>query len=311
MHGGRVLLGAFVILVGCAGAADSDRGGAQTLGSNDSTGDSSSSTASPTVSSTTGGDSDDDAESTADSETGAETSSGSGGPDSTDTGETSAGVESWHRYTLDTTTGAWSTTPLDELWQGANAPPPTDIDAAMSLTHFDRLWIVGADGTFYEQADGIWLEPVPIATRFPMTAGLQIGAMTHTPSQMDTSSEDVFFIDNPTAVIYTQHANGGLDLVQVATLEDEADAAPQGSGRAAWYFAITDPPLAGMDPDWLQWYVAYDDGNLWRFNAAFEWSSEPIGNNAFLTGGPGEPDPATIEAAYYDDVFERVHFIAP
>ena len=206
-------LGAFVILVGCASAADSDRGGAQTLGSNESTGESgdSSSTASPTVSSTTGGDSDDDAESSADSETGADTTSGSDGADSTDAGETSAGIVSWNRYTLDTETGAWSTTPLDELWQGANAPPPTDIDAAMSLTHFDRLWVLGTDGTFYEQSDGIWLEPVPIATRFPMTAGLQIGAMTHTPGQMDTSSEDVYFIDNPTAVIYTQHANGGLE----------------------------------------------------------------------------------------------------
>ncbi len=308
-------LGPLLLLASCASAGDRGSGGAQTLGSNDTTGDSgmSASTASTAWMQSTESSSGDSGLDT----TGAgDSSTTSGAPETTDSDssgsdDTSSPAVSWNRYTLDVRGGTWSTTPLDQLWQGANAPPATDIEAAMSLTHFDRLWVVTSDGMFYEQSDGVWQAPVPLAMRFPMTAGLDIGAMTHTPSADDTTSESVFFVDNPVAVIYTQHENGGLDLVEVAMLEDQADGAPQGSGRALWYVPIIDPLLAGMDEDWLQWFVAYDDGNLWRFNAAFVWTSAPLGNNQFLTGGLGEPDPDTIAAAYYDDVFERAHFIAP
>ena len=292
---------------------------AQTLGGDASTGDNGATGANtPTASSATASASDSASASgttaSADS-TSAGTSAGSDAADeSTDDdgpGTTTAPAVSWNRYTLDVRSGGWSTTPLDELWQGANAPPATDIAAAMSLTHFDRLWVVTADGTFYEQADGVWQAPGPLWARFPMTQGLDVGAMTHTPSIDGSGEEGVFFVDNPIAIIYTQHENGGVDLVKSAMLTDEPGGAPQGSGRTHWYLPIVDPDNAMGNPDWLQWYASYDDGNLWRFNNAFEWTNAPIDDNEFFDGGPGQPDPTTIEAAYYDDTFERAHFIGP
>lgn len=292
-------IGVFALgLLSCATSGDGSSSSAQTLGDADTTGDTTA-----TVS-TSGAD-------TVGTDSSASASATSTTTESTGEADTTSGTPSWNRYTLDVDAGTWTVTPLDELWTGANAPPPTGISAAVSLTHFDRLWVVTADGTFYEQADGVWSTPVALQERFPMLVGLDVGAMTHTPGQMSTTEEDVYFIDNPTAVIYTQHENGGLDFVDVAMLQDEPGAAPQGTGRAQWYFAITDPQLIGMSADWLQWYVAYDDGNLWKFNAAFEWTSWPLTDNDFFTGAPLQPDPTQIEAAYHDDAFGRVHLIGP
>lgn len=218
---------------------------------------------------------------------------------------------SWNRYTFDVDNQTWSSTPLAELWSGANAPPSSEISAAVSLTHFDRLWVLADDGTFYERVDGAWVPPVPLAQRFPMTAGMNVGAMVHTPGQMNETEEDVFFVDNPTTVIYVQHENGGLDYVDTVMLEDERGSAPQGSQRVEWYLARTDPSQIGMAADWLVWFVAFDDGDLWTFNAAFEWDSSPLDDNEFFQGVAGEPDPFTIEAAYYDDAFEQAHFLGP
>ncbi len=218
---------------------------------------------------------------------------------------------SWNRYTFDVDNQTWSSTPLSELWSAANAPPSSGISAAVSLTHFDRLWVLANDGTFYERVDGAWVPPTPLAQRFPMTAGMDVGAMVHTPGQMNETQEDVFFVDNPMTVIYVQHENGGLDYIDTVMLEDERGAAPQASQRVEWYLARTDPTQIGMAADWLVWFVAFDDGNMWTFNAAFEWNSYPLDDNEFFQGVAGEPDPFTIEAAYYDDAFEQAHFIGP
>ncbi len=234
------------------------------------------------------------------SDTGADESSSSGGV-----------AASWRRYSLDTVAGTWSQVPLDELWVGANAPPSTGIAAAVSFTHFDRLLVVSDDGVVYEQADGVWQTPEPLARRFPMAGGLDVSAMAHTPSQDSEDYEDVFLVQTPVAVVYRQFENGGLELAQVSDLTDQDGGAPQGTVDNDWTLGIIDPTGLGTDPDWLVWYAAYANGDMWRFNAAFEWEQYPLADNPFFGVAAGEPEPLEVRAAYYDDTFEIAHFIAP
>lgn len=313
----------FVGLVACAGG-DQNQPSGVTLGSASGSG---SDTEAPTTGISAGDTTTDGtaaattltATATATSTTEPDPTSGSTDPD----GETgsSGGVDSssstggeaasWHRYSLDTVSGAWSQVPLSEIWVGANAPPPTGITAATSLTHFDRLLVISNAGVVYEQADGVWQSPEPIARRFPAAAGMNVNAMLHTPGQQSDDREEIFLIETPVAVVYTQFENGGLELVQVAEQMDSDGGAPQGTVDNVWSIGRADPAGIGSDPDWLIWHMGFANGELWRFNAAFAWVSSPLDDNVYFTGAAGEPDPFSVEAAYYDDAFERAHFIAP
>lgn len=224
---------------------------------------------------------------------------------------TGAAPATLRRYSLDMEAGTWTSVPLVELWTAPNAPPPTGIAAAVSLTHFDRLFVVTHEGMVYERADRVWQTPLPLEERFPAAGDLEVTAMVHTPGQDSDDHEHIFFVDAPLAVVYDQFENGGLELLQVADLMDNEGGAPQASVDNDWSLALADPSGIGMDANWLQWYSAYANGELWLFNAAFEWTLFPISDNLFFTGAAGEPDPFVVRAAYYDDTFEIAHFIAP
>ncbi|MGH1347684.1 MAG: hypothetical protein ACRBN8_39380 [Nannocystales bacterium] len=241
------------------------------------------------------------------------TEDGSDGSSGEEDGSSSSGgsVQSWHRYSLDLTQGTWSQVPLSEIWVGDNAPPPTGITATTSFTHFDRLFVIAEDRMVYEQADGVWQTPELLDTRFPAAAGMDIDAMVHTPGQEADDVEELFLLETPVAVVYEQFENGGLELSQVADLMDHDGGAPQGTVDVIWTIGRADPSGIGSDADWLVWHQAYSNGDLWRFNAAFQWVSAPLDDNVYFTGAAGEPDVFSVEAAYFDDGFQRAHFIAP
>ncbi len=301
-----------VLLAACAGTDPNDvsnTGLSDSAGSSGGTGVASTTTVGPTSTSTSG---------TTDPSTSTtgidpDTTQGDGSDSSEGDGSSSSGGPdaSWHRYTLDVATGVWTQVPLAELWAGANAPPPMGITATVSFTHFDRLFVVSEAGMLYERVDGLWQTPVPVGERFPAADGLAIDTMTHTPGQMGEDQEDIFLVDTPVAVVYTVFDNGGVELAQVADLVDDPEGAPQASVDNVWTFAITDPAGIGTDPNWLQWYMAFANAELWRFNAAFEWTLFNIFDNDFFTGARGEPDASDIRAAYHDDASGRAHFIAP
>lgn len=310
----RSILLPFVVVLGCAGG-DSDSAGVSDLADSATDGgtgpgsaaDSSSSdtTVEPSASTSVSG-----------STTSASDPDSSGGQSDASTSsdaETSTGGQpaTLRRYSLDMAAGTWTSAPLDELWASPNAPPPVGITAAVSLTHFDRLFVTTSDGLVYERADRVWQTPVPLGERFPAAGGLQVTAMVHTPGQDADDHENIFFIDAPTAVVYDQFDNGGLELLQVAELMDNEGGAPQASVDNDWSLSITDPSGIETNADWLRWYSAYANGELWLFNAAFEWTLFPVSDNLFFTGAVGEPEPSAVLAAYYDDAFEVAHFIAP
>lgn len=312
----RSILLLFVVVLGCAGG-DSGSPGASGLA--DSATDGSTGPASTAGSSTSGTTAEPSASASAsgptttapdpDTTAGQSDASTSGGGDES----SSSGGEpaTLRRYSLDMGTGTWTSAPLDELWASPNAPPSTGIAAAVSFTHFDRLFVTTNDGMVYERADRVWQTPVPLDERFPAAGDLQVTAMVHTPGQDTDDHENIFFIDAPTAVVYDQFENGGLELLQVADLMDNEGGAPQASVDNDWSLALADPSGIGMDADWLRWYSAYANGELWLFNAAFEWTLFPVSDNLFFTGAAGEPDPFAVRAAYYDDTFAIAHFIAP
>jgi hypothetical protein len=206
-------------------------------------------------------------------------------------------------------TGVWTQTPLDELWTAPNAPPATGIAAAASLTHFDRLLVVSEDGMLYERAQRVWLTPVPIAERFPAAEGIQVTAIAHLP-RPETSREGVLLVETPVAVIYDLLENGGVELQEVRDLTDVDGGAPQGTVANDWALTVSDPSQNGVDPEWLQWFNAYANGQVWKF-AALAWTQYSVADNPFFDGSAGEPDPLSVRAAYYDDTFERAHIIAP
>lgn len=314
----RSLLVILAGLVACAGGDQNQPSGA-TLGSaSDSSQDTEVPTTGISAGNTTGsgpsGTATSDASVTAETSTlGSSTTDNTAGStggvdDSTSTG---GNAESWHRYSLDTATGTWSQVPLDEIWVGDNAPPSTGIAAMTSLTHFDRLFVISDEGMLYEQADGVWLTPESVARRFPAAADLSVNAMVHTPGQESDDVEELFLIATPVAVVYRQFENGGLELAQVADLVDAEGEAPQGTVENLWIIGRAEPEGIGMDADWLIWHMGFANDELWRFNAAFDWVSAPLDDNEYFTGSAGEPDPFSVEAAYYDDAFGRAHFIAP
>jgi hypothetical protein len=243
------------------------------------------------------------------------TSSDTTSASETDRGDVTTGEtpeDAWSRHTFDLRQQSWSSLALDELWTQSNAPPPGNIAAAVSLTHFDRLLVLTSDSILHERVDGTWITPVPVAERFAETAGLSISGMAHTP-QAGGMVDIVTFIDNPTAVFYAMHEDGSVvhDMTMTMT-DDTGGGAPQGTGRARWYFEIVDPTQINTDPDWLQWFIAFDDGRLYRFNVGpFEWSSWSITDNPFFGVAAGQPNPNLIHAAYTDHDSSRVHFIGP
>lgn len=307
----------FVGLFGCAGGDQNQPSGA-TLGS---ASDSSQDTEVPTTGISAGNTTDSDPSATASSDAAATTQNPTAESSTTDSATDSTGgvedstsgggVESWHRYSLDTVSGTWSQVPLDEIWVGDNAPPSTGITATTSLTHFDRLFVVTDEAMVYEQADGVWLAPQSVARRFPAAADLSVNAMVHTPGQTSDDVEELFLIDTPVAVVYREFENGGLELAVVADLMDVEGEAPQGTVENLWTIGRADPSGIGSDGDWLVWHLGLASGDLWRFNAVPVWASAPLDDNVYFTGAAGEPDPFSVEAAYYDDAFERAHFIAP
>ena len=247
-------------------------------------------------------------ESTSPSEVTAASSSTSDGESETSE-TTDEARDAWHRYTFDVNASTWTTVPLDQIWIEEHAPPPRDIAAAVSLTHFDRLSILSSDGTLYERVDGGWLPPVAAVERFPMLANRSVTGMVHTPLD---GVEEIYFVDNPYAVVYWQHADGSVEYRDTLTMSDAPDGAPQGTGRARWYFATVDLALNQNDPDWIHWTIAFDDDRLYRFAPmSWQWTSWPLADNHIFGVASEQPMPLTIEAAYHDDATGRIHFIGP
>lgn len=306
---------ASLFLLGCASSVDPSPG-ANTLGSdpNESTGEGSTSDAITTSASTAAaGSSSSDGDPT-NPTVSTSMATGADGSSTTDPSTTTGAPISWSRYSFNVQDQAWSRVSLEDLWTSPNAPPSSGIAAAVSLTRFDREIVVSEDGGVYEAVNGSWIEPSTLAERFPMAAGLDVGAIYHVPGQGKgaDNEEDLYLIDNPTTVYVRILESGATTDAMVLQSEDVRGGPQQASDRTSWILTVSDPALIGKDADWWSVQVAFDDvDRLWRFNAGFEWTDTPLHDNEFFTGSPAEPNPAGVRAAYYDDAFEIAHFIGP
>ncbi len=126
---------------------------------------------------------------------------------------------------------------------------------------------------------------------------------------MDRSSR--CFVANPTAVLYAYHSNDAIVYQKTVTMTDgTAAAAPQGSGHSLYEFVVRDANKYGT-ADYLYVYSAYDNGNLYKFDAAFNWTSWPAKQSPMWSGKPGAPDPATLTAAWTEASLGIVDFVGP
>lgn len=220
------------------------------------------------------------------------------------------GGPSWTLWTYKMSDGTWSHIPISNVWSGPNAPPPAGIRAVTQLEHFDRLLVFGEDGNYYVRADGAWQPPVPIATKFPALAALTIETVFHVSSPPNAAlDEELTFAANPTAVVYAYHSNDAVVFVDQVTMNDDPPPAPpQASGKAIFDFEIRDPAKYGQ-AEYYIFYTYYDDGNLYRFDAAFNWVKWPVSTSPFWSGKPNAPDPASLRAAWFDVTYDRAQFI--
>lgn len=225
-------------------------------------------------------------------------------------GQATGGAPSWTLWTYKMADGTWSQLPVSSVWSGANAPPSSGIVAVTQLEHFDRLLVFGEDGNFYLRADGAWQPPVPISAKFPALAPLTLGTVFHVSSPPSTAlDEELTFAANPTAVIYAYHSNDSVVFVDQVTMKDDpSPAPPQNSGTAVFDFEIRDPAKYGQ-ADYYIFYTFYDDGNLYRFNAAFDWLKWPVLASPFWNGKPNAPNPSSLRAAWFDAKYARAQFV--
>lgn len=213
---------------------------------------------------------------------------------------------SWNEYSFDMATGTWSTVPLSAVWTGANAPPTTGIMAAERFYHFPKLLVFADNGMLYVQDKGAWQPPVPIQARFPeVDTPMSIDGIYSVPSDWNISPmgmplyEGMTFVRNPTAWAYKYFENDTTEFVTTVTLADAPPpAAPQGTGKALWIFAIWNISQVGQ-PDGFVGWEQFNNGFVYKLDATFNWTEYPVADGPIWAGKPGAPPWATLRAAYF------------
>lgn len=297
-----------LILLGCSGDPDGRRetfatGTADEAGTGTSESDA---TTAATDTSTDEATDTGEADSTStDTDTGTDTGSDTG----SETGEPSC---TRRRYSFNRVNDSWSSVALDQAWTGPDAPPcSVEVAAAVNISAWSTLLVVGLDEMVYRRVDGVWQAPVPWSDSFAALVGTTPLAGAYQLDLEDPDLATVYWVTEANdALVYSFNQNGGAVLVEVVALVDAPPpGAPQGSEDPRWAFALIDAALA-PDPEWLVWYMNYLDGYQYRYNAGNEWVQEPQGvNELFGTGQGEEPNPASIRAAWGDLEMERIYFV--
>jgi hypothetical protein len=298
-------------LAGCSGGATdsssntfasvgpNDEGESETLGDGDPTGDGD---GDPT------GDGDGDATGDGDGD-GDGDPSGDGDGDPTGDGD---GDCQRKLYTFDGGDDSWTTLALDVAWPGVNAPPcSVEPIAATYLEMWDQLLVWGADGLFYRRIGVTWQPPEPSANRWAVAATHEFHSVHHVPPLDGAIEATLTFSATPTALIYSVYQDGATSYGQSITMTDEAPPGPpQASSVRRWVTVQADAALLG-DPNWWSAWMGFDNGQVYRFNGAFEWSSWPQNAAPVFAGAPGSLAPSMIEAAWGSYALDELYFVAP
>jgi hypothetical protein len=224
---------------------------------------------------------------------------------STTTSTTSS--PSWHRYTFDRASGAWSTAQLSSVWTGPNAPPSSGIVATSHLDHFDKLLVFTDGGMLHVQEAGAWKPPVATHGVFPeIAAPTAINALYHVPSDWNVTppaqplAEGLTFSIGAAYWMYDYHADGTATFTSSGTIAQDppSPGPPQATGAPQWFFEIWNQSKVGT-PEGMSVWGAYHDGYVYEMDATFAWYRWPVEAGPLWAGKPGAPDWATLRSAYF------------
>ncbi|MFO7562349.1 MAG: hypothetical protein R6X02_06870 [Enhygromyxa sp.] len=256
------------------------------------------------------GDGDGDGDPSGDGD-GDQTGDGDGDGDQTGDGDGDGDGDCQRKlYTVDLGDDSWTTLALDVAWAGVNAPPcAVEPLAATYLEMWDQLLVWGADGMFYRRIGVTWQPPEPTASRWAVAANHEFDSVHYVPPLNGGTEAEVTFIATPTALIYSVYQDGATSYSQsVALMDDEPPGPPQASSVRRWATVQADPALLG-DPDWWSSWMGFDNGQVYRFNGAFVWSSWPENAAPVFSGAPGSLDPSKIEAAWGNHALDELYFV--
>lgn len=208
-------------------------------------------------------------------------------------------------YTLHVNTGSWTRSPLALVLNDPNAPNDVEIVAATRFETSERLVFIGADQRVYLRSGGAFEAPIGLDewTQGDLPSGT-VTAMSHDPDP-GLFCEAVYFymrdVDAARVAGFFACEDAPLFLAGVQNL-DNIIGYPQAMETSR--FAFMFPDLLELDnPDGRVTYRALDSvlGSFLGQDSDPDEVS-PLTNNDFwvLDDVPNQPDPTTVQAAYFD-----------
>jgi hypothetical protein len=212
---------------------------------------------------------------------------------------------SWLLYSLaESFPNQWSAAPLAQVWTGANAPPPRGIIAVTQLTLFDRLLVWTDEGKFYVREKGAWQAPQSTATAFPSLAGRDFRGVYHQPRYPSAELEELTFVDNPTAILYSTNYFNVLTYETSVTMQNEPApyGAPKASKKLRWVSRAWNPGAADAAASLIEFSGYENDDYVYLFDATAQTVNKWLFADAPLFKGKSNvPSQDKIRGAWRDD----------
>ncbi len=206
---------------------------------------------------------------------------------------------------------------LSEAWSDPKAPPRcADVMATVQLTDIGRLLVFTTDGQLYWRKNGTWMPPTAATARFPSLPAT-IDAVYQVPhSLFDVNAAggaDLTFTASPYAYLYTYDQNDSVSGFQKVTMTDEtAKGGPNQAGaHALWMLERFDPALYQKSGDAFLAYSEYDNGMVYKFDAAFAWTSWPVAQSPLWAGKSNAPPVGQCVAGFADHAPDVLYLICP
>ncbi|HPB99325.1 MAG TPA: MopE-related protein, partial [Polyangiaceae bacterium] len=220
-------------------------------------------------------------------------------------------------YSMPFSGSAWSSQWLSEVWTGTHAPPRcADVRATAFLSDINRLLVFTADGKLYWQKNGAWMPPIMASDRFP-SLPTPVDAVYQLPLSLFGSDlgATLTFGAVPYAYQYVYDHNDGVtkgDTFPILMQDGTSEGGPnQNQWPARWSLEYIDPSLWGQSNDAVYLYFEHDDHRVYKFNAAFVWTSWPVTESPLWSGKAYAPSPGTCVAGFAEQNPKKAYLVCP
>ena len=239
-----------------------------------------------------------------------DTGDGDTGDGDTGDGDTDPCQRSRYVYRFDD--DSWSSTPLDQLWTGANAPPCSVEPMSVAFVEpWDQLFVWAADAMLYRRVGGAWQAPEPIAANWGVVAGLALEAAYSIPPPEGDNTGNIHFNAGGEVHNYEVYEDGSTVFVQTTAQADWPDPGPQLlSYSTGWMFVLSDVANFGQVEWWLPWVYLSNDV-LYHAIGGFAWENWPSQDSEMFDDAPPNISPANFEAAWGNFALDRAYFVGP